>query len=116
VGDVRNAAWFENVQPPLTKTGVMPFVTYVIREKGRVELGTFSCAMCHTRVLPDGTIVKGAQGNFSTDRANCFGFRHAPVSIVRGVYRMVSGAPWLKRDPADMADTMSAQELAAQLA
>ena len=114
VSDVRNPAWFEHVRPPLTKTGVMPFATYVIREKGKIELGTFACAMCHTRVLPDGKIVKGAQGNFSIDRANGFGFRHAPVFIARGVYRTLSGAPWLKPDPADLANTMSAEELAAQ--
>jgi hypothetical protein len=114
VSDVRNPAWFEHVKPPTTKTGVMPFATYVIREKGKIELGTFACAMCHTRVLPDGQIVKGAQGNFSIDRANGFGFRHAPVFIARGVYRTLSGAPWLKPDPADLANTMSAEELAAQ--
>lgn len=27
----------------------------MIREKGRLELGNLSCAMCHTRVLDDGT-------------------------------------------------------------
>jgi hypothetical protein len=114
LADVRTAAWFEHVQPPLTKTGVMPFVSYVIREKGKVELGTFACAMCHTRVLPDGTVIKGAQGNFPIDRANGFGFRHAPVQVVRNVYRTLSGAPWLKPDPADQANTLSSEELATQ--
>jgi hypothetical protein len=114
LADVRSAAWFEHVQPPLTKTGVMPFATYVIRERGKIELGTFACAMCHTRVLPDGTVVKGAQGNFPIDRANGFGFRHAPVQVVRDIYRTLSGAPWLKPDPADQANTLSAEELATQ--
>ena len=114
VSDVRNPAWFEHVKPPITKTGVMPFAAYVIREKGKIELGTFACAMCHTRVLPDGTIVKGAQGNFPIDRANAFGFRHTPQEVVRNIYRMLSGAPWLKPDPADQADTLSAEEIATQ--
>jgi hypothetical protein len=114
LADVRTAAWFEHVQPPLTKTGVMPFASYVIRERGKVELGTFACAMCHTRVLPDGTVIKGAQGNFPIDRANAFGFRHAPVQVVRDIYRTLSGAPWLKPDPADQANTLSSEELAAQ--
>ena len=34
--------------------------------------------------------------------------------VARGVYRTLSGAPWLKPDPADLANTMSAEELAAQ--
>ena len=114
VSDVRNPAWFEHVKPPITKTGVMPFAAYVIREKGKIELGTFACAMCHTRVLPDGTIVKGAQGNFPIDRANAFGFRHTPQEVVRNIYRTLSGAPWLKPDPADQADTLSSEEIATQ--
>jgi hypothetical protein len=114
VADVRSPEWVEHVQPPLTKAGVMPFVTYVVRQKGKVELGTFACAMCHTRVMPDGTVIKGAQGNFSIDRANGFGFRHVPREIVRLIYRTLSGAPWLVPDPADLANTLSSEELAAQ--
>jgi hypothetical protein len=102
------------VQPALTKTGVMPFAAYVIRQKGKIELGTFACAMCHTRVLPDGTIIKGAQGNFPIDRANAFSLRRAPVEVVRHIYRTLSGAPWLKPDPADEANTLSVEELAAE--
>jgi len=58
LADVRSTAWFQHVRPPVTKNGVMPFVSYVIRQKGKVEMGTFSCAMCHTRVLPDGTVSR----------------------------------------------------------
>ena len=54
---------------PLTLEGTVPFYRYVVREKGKVELGSFSCGTCHTRILPDGTIVKGAQGNFPMGRA-----------------------------------------------
>jgi len=32
-----------------------------------VTVGSFSCGMCHTRVMPDGTILKGAQ---ATSRSN----------------------------------------------
>jgi len=114
MADVRSAAWFEHVRPPLTKAGALPFVSYVVREKGKVELGTFACAMCHTRVLADGMVIKGAQGNFPIDRANGFGFRHAPVQVVRSIYRTLAGAPWLKPDPADLANTLSSEELATQ--
>ena len=30
-----------------------------MREKGKVELGTDTCAMCHVRILPDGKIIEG---------------------------------------------------------
>jgi len=41
---------------------------YVIR-RGKLELRRLSCASCHTRVMRDGTTVKGAQGNFAFDAA-----------------------------------------------
>ncbi len=55
------------VAPTLTKfvgkDGIIPsFVggNYVIREKGVVERGSLSCASCHTRLMPDGTLLEGA--------------------------------------------------------
>src|ERR1700742_4749379 len=49
LADIRNTDWYEKGGVPLTKEGMIPFVHYVIREKGKIELGSFSCAMCHTR-------------------------------------------------------------------
>ena len=69
--DVRNSAWYEKSGMPLTPDGILPFMHYVIREKGRVELGSFSCGMCHTRVMPVGKIVKGAQGNLPLWAGSC---------------------------------------------
>ena len=69
VADVENPAWYAAIQTPVGAGGVLPFLRYVIRVKGQVELGQQSCGMCHTRVMPDGSIVKGAQGNFPVDRA-----------------------------------------------
>jgi hypothetical protein len=70
--EVRDAAWYETNRVPTTRDGILPFMRYVIREKGKVELGILSCAMCHSRVLPDGNVIRGAQGNFPDDRA--FGY------------------------------------------
>ncbi len=72
---VRDPAWYQKVNPPVTKDGMMPFYRYVIRGKGKVEIGLISCAMCHTRVMPDGSIIKGAQGNFPFDRAMAYDYR-----------------------------------------
>jgi len=87
VNDVRSKAWFEHVKPPLTPDGIMPFATYVIRRKGEVELGTFACGMCHTRVLPDGKVIKGAQGNFAVDRAVALVLRRSSAEAARNIYR-----------------------------
>src|SRR5262249_14293408 len=66
---VRDPKWYEATKAPLAKDGSLPFYRYVITEKGTVEVGILACGMCHTRVMPDGTLVKGAQGNFPGDRA-----------------------------------------------
>lgn len=53
---------------PVAKDGTMPFQRYVIRKKGMVEVGDSSCSGCHTRLMPDGSVLKGAQGNNPFDR------------------------------------------------
>src|SRR5262245_36577065 len=69
---VTDPAWYEKTGARAAKDGTMPYFRYVVRERGKVELGTISCTMCHTRMLPDGTIVKGAQGNFPFEYASIF--------------------------------------------
>jgi hypothetical protein len=42
-----------------TADGVLLGLRYVVRAKGKVELGTDTCAMCHVRVLADGRLIEG---------------------------------------------------------
>src|SRR3954447_2163470 len=60
--------FFSAAGVPVAADGTYPFRRYVIRKKGEVELGGNSCAVCHTRVMPDGSVVKGAQGNMPIER------------------------------------------------
>ena len=116
--EVRNPAWYEKVRAPLTKDGVMPYRRYVIRKKGTVEVGSFSCAMCHTRVMADGSVVKGAQGNFPADRGFAFLTRTGPqpaqerLEIQRGFIQLLFATPWLRPDPLARLGQMSLDELA----
>ena len=116
--EVRNPAWYEQVRVPLTKDGVMPYRRYVIRKKGTVEVGSFSCSMCHTRVMADGSVVKGAQGNFPGDRGFAFLMRTGPPSaqerleIQRGFIQLLFATPWLRPDPLARLMQMSLDELA----
>ncbi len=115
VDEARNPEWYKKVQPLTTKEGIVPFATYVVREKGKVQLGNNSCAFCHTRLLPTGMVVKGAQGNFAFDRAVAFGAQQrVSLEQLRLDYRALVGAPWLKGDdPAVRTDFMSKEELLA---
>jgi len=120
--EVRQPAWYQKTEVPVTKDGVMPFFRYIIREKGQVELGALSCATCHTRVMPDGAILKGAQGNFPIDRSVAYEYRASVVrakdsakalSDVRLNERALYAVPWLRPDPLADLDRMSASDIAA---
>ena len=123
---VRDRAWYDKNRIPVTKEGVLPFMRYVVREKGKVELGLFSCAMCHIRVMPDGTVIKGAQGNFPDDRIFASEIRIKAAQVeskdeevalkgLRDELRRSYAAPWLRDDPNARLDGMSAEEIASAL-
>ncbi|HEY7544819.1 MAG TPA: hypothetical protein VID27_08045, partial [Blastocatellia bacterium] len=122
--EVRGRAWFSKNRVPITQDGVFPFMRYIVREKGKVELGILSCAMCHTRVMPDGSVIKGAQGNFPDDRA--FGYetrieasqakdKNESLKELRLSIRRNFAAPWLADDPNAKPDQMSLEEIASAL-
>jgi hypothetical protein len=121
---VRDTAWYEKNQVPITKDGILPFMRYVVREKGKVELGILSCAMCHTRLMSDGTIIKGAQGNFPDDRAFAYETRMEAAQAkdkdealreLRTSMRRSYAAPWLDHDPNAQPDQMTLEEIASAL-
>lgn len=56
------------VPTAVASDGTLPYYRFVVREPGKVEIGTFSCAMCHSRVMEDGSVIVGAQGNLPFDR------------------------------------------------
>jgi hypothetical protein len=121
---VRDPAWYDETKPSLTKDGTLPFARYVIREKGKVELGNNACGFCHTRVMPDGVVIKGAQGNFAFDRSNAFAVRAAFAEAtdkaqflreLRVGIRNLLAAPWLHPDPETRLEEMSLKEQASML-
>src|SRR5688572_5282025 len=115
--DVRNPEWYERTGMPTTQDGMLPFTRYVIRKKGVVELGNFSCGMCHTRVMPDGSVIKGAQGSYPFDRVIAFlqrkGSRPEPerLELQRSFIRLLFASPWLRPDPQARADRMPLAEI-----
>jgi len=91
--------------------GTLPFQQYVIRKKGVIEVGDASCGKCHTRVMPDGTFLKGAQGNFPDGRVTAASLRRraaddndngvARLGGYRNGQRVNFGAPWIQPDSAE---------------
>jgi hypothetical protein len=94
---VRDSKWHADTGAPITRAGILPFYRYVVREPGKVEVGTLSCAMCHTRVMPDGSVIKGAQGNFPFGKVFASGMREPGVIEpgFRGMLHGLYSVPWL---------------------
>ena len=122
LSQLRDSKWYERIGVPLTKDGVMPFSRYVVRKKGVVEVGSGSCLMCHARVMPDGSLLKGAQGNFPSDRAVGYNLRQQAAEAtdpqeflqqIRLGQRAFFAVPWLDPDPMARIDTMSIDQIAA---
>src|SRR5579863_1606530 len=67
VDQVRSQEWWTQVKPRPAKDGTCPAITTWLPPGERLNSATHSCASCHPRVMPDGTVVKGAQGNFPFD-------------------------------------------------
>jgi len=94
LNDVRDAAWYARHRVPLAKDGRMPFARYVVREKGKVEVGNLACSMCHTRVMADGSAILGAQGNSPFDAVFAAQIPSIPPPVVPLVFRTLVAAPW----------------------
>ncbi len=108
---VRDPDFYTHTGVPLTKDGVMPYARFVIGKKGRVKVGNLSCGMCHSRVMNDGSVVKGAQGNFPGDKATAWGLSQAPERVTPWLTRVLFAAPWLAHDPNSELATKTRDEI-----
>jgi hypothetical protein len=104
------------------KDGISPFATYVIRERGKLEIGEVSCAECHNRLMPDGTVIVGAQGNRPIEQVAYLGLaddagkaedKEKFLTEARQAQRISFAAPWLRPDPNARLEQFSAAEIEA---
>jgi hypothetical protein len=91
---------FNNNRGKYSKEGIYPANRYFIAEKGIIQLGSLSCASCHTRVMEDGEMVAGAQGNvFSlTGFANDIESDKIPYQAIQQENQKLTYVPWIVQD------------------
>src|SRR5580700_11189419 len=120
LADVRNPEWYQTTGAPVARDGTLPYVRYVIRKQGTVDLGNFACGFCHSRVMPDGSVIKGAEGNFPFEKSKAWSFRPSSptpgqVSAKESALRRLDGglfsAPWIFPDPLDALKALSFNQL-----
>lgn len=111
---LRDVNWYQESKAAVAKDGTLPFYRYIIREKGKIEVGALSCSMCHTRVMADGSTIKGAQGNFPFDRAMALEYKSGTrqLNAVRGLEAMLYAAPWIHEEAYPGLSKNSIEEIA----
>jgi len=104
------------------RNGISPFAAFVIRERGKLEIAEVSCAECHSRLMPDGTVISGAQGNRPIEQIAYLGLaddaakaedKEKFLAEARRGQRINFAAPWLRPDPNARLDQLSAAEIEA---
>jgi hypothetical protein len=112
---VRETEFYGKTGTPVARDGTVPFFRYMVVKWGEIGVGILACAMCHTRVMPDGSILKGAQGNFPFDRVFAYNYRYGggPLNLARLLERSLYAAPWVHPDAQENLDHLSIDEIAA---
>jgi hypothetical protein len=102
----------------ITREGIIPSLRWVVDKRGEVKLALSECAACHSRVLDDGTLIRGAQGNLRLDSPVIGmlleGLAQTPikqnVTPQQSAYGSY-GVPWIKDDIHERFKTMSEAEI-----
>ena len=124
VAMVREPGFHRATRMPVTKDGITPFLRFAVQERGKVEVQGFSCAMCHTRVMPDGLVIEGAQGNYPVFDVDGFWLRWTAaraddkgkqelLDFQRLFFETLYRAPWVKPDPYETLTRRSLDDYAA---
>jgi hypothetical protein len=97
----------------VTREGILPYFQYVVRKKGTLEFGVSACANCHTRVMPDGTALRGAQGDAPFAQRAAWNARNRGSGPeqerrIRELEKLSFAAPWVTKS--DEFDNVSIAE------
>jgi hypothetical protein len=102
----------------ITKEGVIPGIRWVVDKDGELKVGLSECSTCHTRVMDNGTIIRGAQGNLHLGITPIGvlleGFlkdnERRGISLAESAY-IAYAVPWFKDDIHQRIKTMSDEEI-----
>ncbi|MBV8843027.1 MAG: hypothetical protein JO307_09460 [Bryobacterales bacterium] len=98
--------------PKTARDGTYPYVRYWVAKKGDVRAFFTVCGSCHTRVLDDGTVVPGAQGNMNERVFHAEDLASGRADLASWLTRMKqnSTVPWRRPDPADVNPSFSREQ------
>ena len=102
----------------VTRDGILPSLRWVVDKDGKLKVSLADCSSCHSRLMPDGSVLLGAQGNltFSLQSVGVVveGFvrdlESRGISLNQAEYASY-GTPWIKDDIHESFKTMSPDEI-----
>jgi hypothetical protein len=99
----------------MTKDGILPQFRWVVEKSGELKVALPECSACHTRVMTDGSVIRGAQGNLKLNGEGMGLMVGNLINTIGGSlneleYRSYA-VPWLKDDIHERFKTMSAEEI-----
>jgi len=102
----------------ITKDGVISAIRWIVDRDGKLKVSLADCSGCHSRIMPDGSLLLGAQGNltfaFESIGVVVDGFfkdlERRGMSLNQGEYAAY-GMPWLKDDIHEGFKTMKPEEI-----
>ncbi len=98
-----------------TKDGTLPSFRWVVEKSGEVKVAFAECAACHTRVMPDGSIIRGAQGNLNLGGEGVGLMLEGLNQLLGGTINEIEyrsyGVPWRTDDIHERFKTMSVEEI-----
>jgi hypothetical protein len=122
--DPRAFAWADDPDPAshgvsVAADGTIPGTRWLVDHDGRLKLTLAECSGCHSRLLPDGSVARGAQMNLSWgslppicfDQASAINRREGRSRPPNEAAYESYGVPWLKDDINARLKTMSAVEV-----
>lgn len=96
-------AWRDEQHDVVDAEGVLLDYRWVVVEGPRLQLSFSSCSGCHTRLMPDGSLLPGAPCNFDLSGAPAVQlmldqFRLDPAASAGEELYQQYGVPWLEHD------------------
>ncbi|HSF22891.1 MAG TPA: hypothetical protein VLE20_01605 [Blastocatellia bacterium] len=107
----------KNAQAEMTKDGVLLGMRYLIDKDGKLKVGLADCAGCHSRLMPDGTVLLGAATRTFTPggigilvEGFIRDFEARKITLNEAEYASY-GTPWVKDDIHARFKTMNPGEI-----
>lgn len=80
---------------PVAADGTVPHFRYAVEKTGEVQIVGFMCVTCHSRVMPDGSVIYAAQSNMPVAAAV------PPKGFDESLFKLLWSVPWLSPDPVE---------------